>query len=134
MQKRIILRKLAPLSELHFGKHHGRTVIQVIALGEISYLLWMYYNKKNVSFNKETFREYVPIPPEYRIEKPGNNPELFNNKGKEIISLVLSEKDRDRGAVYAQRTNRKNQSIARKRTIDKNTTRYHDARRNHGHS
>lgn len=130
---RIRLRKLAPLSQLHFGQHKGRSIIQILSLGDVGYLLWAYYNKKDISFNDEVFEDYVPIPPEYRIEKPGTNPKLFKDKKSDIMSAVFSAKEHDQGAISARKMNIKHRKDNRRRFRNTKASKLRDARRNHGH-
>lgn len=70
-----ILRKLALKSEIPFGEFKGIKVQQVIDIQRLPYLRWIYYNIEGLSFIDEVL-DIIGIPEEYRIKKPGTDPEL----------------------------------------------------------
>lgn len=70
----VTLRKLSRKSVLWFGKHKDRTVQQVIDLKNFRALRWYYFNLSGVSFLDDVLDE-IGITEEYRIEKPGKDPE-----------------------------------------------------------
>lgn len=70
-----ILRKLAHKSTMNFGKYADMTVHQILSLNHQRILRWYYYNCSNITFTDEILDE-LHIPVEFRIDKPGKNPEL----------------------------------------------------------
>jgi len=70
-----LLRKLTEKSKLKFGKYQDLTVGEVLNLQHPNYIRWAYYNCDMISFMDDVL-EKVRIPEEYRITKPGKNPEL----------------------------------------------------------
>lgn len=71
----ILLRKLSRKSTLNFGQYADMTVQQVIDLHHHLILRWYYFNSSNITFFDDILDE-LSITEEYRIEKPGKNPEL----------------------------------------------------------
>ena len=78
---RVTLRKLAYKSTMNFGKYADYTVQQVLDQNPIDgrkYLIWVYYNSSNISFN-DLILEKLGIKKENTIKKPGKlaSKELF---------------------------------------------------------
>ena len=70
---RVTLRTLTFKSTLKFGKYGDHTVQQVIdqnPIDGIQYLVWVYYNSSNISFNSEVL-EKLGISKDCEIKKPG---------------------------------------------------------------
>jgi hypothetical protein len=70
----VLLRKMAWKSKFNFGKHNGLTVQEVVNLKKNTYIRWIYFNLDGITFMDEIL-DHVRIPPEFRIEKPGKEPE-----------------------------------------------------------
>ena len=68
------LRTLTEKSTLQFGKHSDVQIGQLLRLNETTYLRWVYFNFDMISFN-ELILDKIHIPIEFRILKPGKNPE-----------------------------------------------------------
>ena len=78
---RVTLRTLTFKSTLNFGKYGDYTVQQVIdqnPIDGINYLVWVYYNSSNISFNTEVLTK-LGISDELKIKKPGKviNEKIF---------------------------------------------------------
>lgn len=84
----VLLRKLSRKSFLNFGKHSDKTVQQLLDLKNKKYLRWIYFNSSNISFLDDVLDEIVVLP-EYRISKPGKEPELFDKLQIEINKHTL---------------------------------------------
>lgn len=69
-----LLRKLTEKSRLNFGKYSELTVSEVLDLRHPNYLRWCYFNLEGISFVENLLDNLIPQ--EYRIDKPGKNPEL----------------------------------------------------------
>lgn len=70
---RVTLRTLTFKSLMKFGKYADYTVQQVIdqnPIDGINYLVWVYYNSSNISFNKDVLSK-LGISDELTIKKPG---------------------------------------------------------------
>lgn len=95
-------RKLAYKSVLGFGnKYNESTVLQVISFKDgRSYLRWAYYNMSKIDFADEILDNELFIPEEFRIDKPGKDPDMFKklkefhfesvDKQKGIKKLILN--------------------------------------------
>ena len=70
-----LLRKLADKSKFGYGKYSDLSVRDVLNLGHPNYIRWCYFNSDKISF-LDSILDEVRIPEEYRIQKPGKNPEL----------------------------------------------------------
>jgi hypothetical protein len=68
----VLLRKLSRKSILTFGMNEGFSVQALINLHKQSYLRWIYYNIKGLSFTDDLIEDLRII----EIIKPGTNPEL----------------------------------------------------------
>lgn len=77
------LRTLAYKSILGFGKYHDFNVKSLVDTHKTVYLRWVYYNCDMISFLPDILDE-IHIPNEYRIEKPGKNPELYVELNEKI--------------------------------------------------
>lgn len=81
------LRTLTAKSVLWFGKHEGKSIQQMLDINETTYLRWIYYNIKGVSFIPEILDEiYVREP--HRINKPGINPDLHQELTDALIASM----------------------------------------------
>ena len=70
---RVALRTLTFKSLMKFGKYADYTVQQVIdqnPIDGINYLIWVYYNSSNISFNKDVLSK-LGISDDLTIKKPG---------------------------------------------------------------
>lgn len=77
-----LLRTMARKSVFNFGEHEGRTVQQVLDLKHYRRLRWYYYNCSKVSFLNDILEE-IGITEEWRISKPGKDPE----KGRDLDDI-----------------------------------------------
>lgn len=68
------LRTMARKSVFNGGKHEGRSVQQLLDLQHTRYLRWVYFNLSKISFLPDILDE-IGITEEWRIEKPGKDPE-----------------------------------------------------------
>lgn len=71
----ILLRKLTRKSVLGFGKYAESTVQHVIDTYHTRLLRWYYYNSSNITFTDDILEE-IGITDEFKINKPGKDPEL----------------------------------------------------------
>jgi len=78
-----LLRKLTEKSKFGFGKYNNLAVREVLNLQHPQYIRWCYFNLDKISFIEDILNE-VKIPKEYRIEKPGKNPELGKKLDEEV--------------------------------------------------
>ena len=95
MSQAIVLRTLARASVLDFGRHKDRTVQQLLDLKHYRAIRWYYYNCSMISFLPDILEE-VGITEEWRIQKPGKNPE----KGAELDRQKDVNTAKFRKAVY----------------------------------
>ena len=89
MGQATILRKMSRKSVFDFGKHKDKSVQQLFDLLNIRYLRWIYFNMSGITFFDDIL-DQLKITEEYRIEKPGKNPEMYdyiNNKLYKKMSL-----------------------------------------------
>ncbi len=70
----VLLRTLTRKSVLWFGKFEGLKIQQIIDLRHQTYLRWIYYNCKEVTFLDDILSE-ITIIEDRRIAKPGICPE-----------------------------------------------------------
>jgi uncharacterized protein (UPF0305 family) len=124
------LRTLTMKSILWFGKYEGMTISQIIALKHTRYLRWIYYNIQIVNFMEDVFNE-IHILEKDRIEKPGTNPEKYDNLNRRIIGItddftVLK-------SLSHTKKNRKMEQIRRNNSIKYKDTKTYHQRINHGH-
>ena len=77
----LILRKLTAKSTMGFGKFNSLRVGDLLAIQNHTYLRWVYFNASMIDFFEEILNE-IGIDPEWRIDKPGKDPE----KGEELAA------------------------------------------------
>ena len=77
------LRTLAEKSKFEGGKHDNLTVREVLNLEHPNYIRWCYFNQSKISF-KDDLLDEVKISKDYRIKKPGTDPELGKELEEEI--------------------------------------------------
>ena len=85
----VLLRTLTFKSVLWFGKYEGLRIQQIIDLQHQTYLRWLYYNIKGVSFVDEVLNR-ITITEDKRIPKPGVCPEMHikvTNENKAKMSF-----------------------------------------------
>jgi hypothetical protein len=87
------LRTLTAKSTLGFGKDSDTPIRFMIDQHKQSYLRWVYFNASMISFTEEILNE-LKIDPEFRIAKPGTNPEL-NLKVREKLYGGISDSTRE---------------------------------------
>lgn len=87
----VTLRKLAWQSVLKFGRYADMTVRQVYEIKERSYLWWCYYNLENIDFLEDILVELM-ITEEWRISKPGKNPDIEDRFIEEVVYKEYSDK------------------------------------------
>lgn len=124
----IQLRTLTKKSVLWFGKYNGVSVQQLLDLSRHTYLRWVYYNIKGISFMDDIL-ETITVRGERRIEKPGSDPEMYYKtlqENTEKLSMKvkshLTKKMRIQKAVIENKITRR--SIQKKSVLTAN---------NHGH-
>ena len=83
----VLLRTLTNKSIMWFGKHEGLRIQQIIDLQHQTYLRWVYYNCKGVSFNADVL-DAIRIAEDKRIPKPGCCPELHNEVCQENMKKM----------------------------------------------
>jgi hypothetical protein len=95
----ILLRTMTLKSKLGFGKYINETVQKIIELHKIDYLRELYYKYEKITFTDEVLRLIGILSDkfDYRIEKPGTNPELyikiFKNYSSEYIPKNIKKID-----------------------------------------
>jgi hypothetical protein len=77
----IKLRILTRKSLLKFGMYATLGVQQVIDLRHFRYLRWCYFNISGISFTDDILEE-IHISEQYKIEKPGTDPDKCKEIGK----------------------------------------------------
>lgn len=84
----ILLRKMSYKSVVGFGKYKELTVQEIINLGHTAYLRYLYYNIEGISFVDDVLKDIGVYSDkyDYRIEKPGKNPEL----GDELFNIKIN--------------------------------------------
>ena len=93
-----LLRKLSLKSIIGFGKYSEWTVQKVIDFHKKGYLRWVYYNINGISFLDDVLKEIGIIGDDYdyRIEKPGSDPELGEKVNQDktdgITSLTIKKR------------------------------------------
>ena len=89
----VLLKKLVLKSVINFGKYKGQTVEEILRLGKRSYLRFVYYNINGLSFVDDILKNIGIFGEkyDYRIEKPGTNPE-FGKKLDEYYINHLPQK------------------------------------------
>lgn len=85
----VLYRKLAMRSQLKFGQFPEQTVERLIALGQVDYLKWVYYNMSNIDFLPEV-KAAVGITVE--IDKPGTNPAIWDEYKNQQAAIFRKEK------------------------------------------
>jgi len=101
-----LLRTLTLKSVLKFGKDYDKTVNDLLAFKENIKLAWYYFNYSNISFTEDVLME-IGIGKEFRIDKPGKDPERNNQWYLHHKSLVSLE---DR--LYGYTLNRNKEKAA----------------------
>jgi len=87
---KIYLRKLTKKSIINFSsKFIGYTILDLIEINKSDYLRRIYFNEYKITFIDEILSE-IGIFEEYRINKPGINPEL----GEKLEKLIVENKKR----------------------------------------
>jgi hypothetical protein len=71
----IRLRTLTEKSILGFGRHADLKVGDILKTFKFRYLRFVYYNCSMISFTDDIL-DKIYITPEYRIDKPGKNPDM----------------------------------------------------------
>lgn len=85
------LRKLTKKSTLKFGKWAQLSIENLIKM-ESNYLRWIYFDCSNIDFMDDVLTE-IGITDEYKIKKPGKNPELYKVLEAEIKKSGIKKKD-----------------------------------------
>lgn len=83
----VLLRTLTRKSVLWFGKFEGLKIQQIIDLRHQTYLRWIYYNCKEVTFLDDILSE-ITIIEDRRIVKPGTCPEKHNEVCDENLKKI----------------------------------------------
>lgn len=71
-----LLRKLSRKSQLKFGIYCDNSVQDLLTFKKYNYLRWVYFNCDMISFLDDILDE-LSISIDYRISKPGKNPDMF---------------------------------------------------------
>lgn len=81
----VLLRTMSLKSILNFGKYSGMSIQQILDLKKTGYLRYLYYNKEGITFVDDILKIIGVIGNnfDYRIDKPGKNPELCKKIFKE---------------------------------------------------
>lgn len=116
----MVFRTLTRKSLLKFGKHAEWTVEQTLSMYESSYLRWVYYNMSHISFMDDILL-HIGITKEFRIDKPGTNPEFYLSvKGQ--LWCKYSEADKRMSAAMVSNRKKQAKGISKNRIMhDKNT-------------
>ncbi len=86
-----LLRTLTEKSTLKFGKYADFPIWKLLESGSgRSYLSWVYYNSSNISFIDDVLLK-LNIRQNERINKPGINKELDNEKRKKIAKWQFAK-------------------------------------------
>ena len=140
----INLRTMARKSVFSEGKHKDRSVQQLLDLRHTRYLRWVYFNLSKISFLPDILDE-IGITEEWRIEKPGKDPEkglaLDHYKDMNFNNFLHRQSEDDPRKAIAEHAylNAKMQREARRKarqyfTKDaKHFSKGAMQRRNHGH-
>jgi hypothetical protein len=83
----VLLRKLTEKSTLKFGQYHNVPLYNLLDLNRYTYLRWVYYNSSNITFMENILLRIGILESEF-IEKPGKNPDLFENVKVRIRSKM----------------------------------------------
>tara|TARA_R110002020_G_scaffold319338_3_gene535238 strand:- start:2114 stop:2503 length:390 start_codon:yes stop_codon:yes gene_type:complete len=88
------LRKLTRKSVLSFGQY-GFDTIQKILDDDPQYIVWVYYNKPEITFFDDILEE-VGLVGRFVIDKPSSNPDKFwDDEGrKKLKKKVLTEQEK----------------------------------------
>ena len=73
---RVLLRTLTRKSKLGFGKHKNTTVQDLFDRKKLLELISPYYKLTTINYAEDILDE-LEISPEWRIEKPGSDKELY---------------------------------------------------------
>ena len=123
-----ILRILTEKSIIWFGKWEGYSVGQMIGLKHTAALRWIYYNCSKVSFVDEVLDKIYIRYDEYKIEKPGKNPELCQK-----LKNLLWAKTTDENRIWQYRINKRGKTGLAKKTVAQLPTKGQMQSKNHGH-
>ncbi len=121
-------RVLTLKSKFGFGKYADMTIQEIINLGKVSYLRWVYFNYENIDFIPEIL-DTIKIPVEYRLVKPAKNPNALqevNDKADDKHKFVYSDSDEakeKRNKVYNTVKKNKHGFVSKVSLL----------RKNHGH-
>jgi len=103
----VLFRKLTRKSILKFGEYKDVSVQQIINLGRMPYLRWIYYNIATITFTDDVLED-IFIHEEDRIPKPGTSSELhhiINKRYADKMGLYLTK------SVESKRKRRKLQKL-----------------------
>tara|TARA_R100001463_G_scaffold106123_2_gene160703 strand:- start:9 stop:356 length:348 start_codon:yes stop_codon:yes gene_type:complete len=79
----VLLRTLTRKSKLGFGKHKNMTVQQFLDENKPIKLISPYYKLTTINFTEDILDE-LNISPEWRVNKPGSNEDLYYKFLKEV--------------------------------------------------
>lgn len=91
------LRKLALKSKLDFGVYDGVEVGEILRCKK-SYLIWLYYNRANISYVDEIMKE-LDIPENFIIDKPGANPDMYEKLMRQRIFGLFGDDEAHKYSV-----------------------------------
>jgi len=94
----ILLRKMTYKSVFHSGKYKGVTVQELLDLKKTAYLRWIYYNMSMITFIDEIL-DIIRVPEEYRIPKPGKDPQKVDEVDALLYDRMGSNAKRHIDAV-----------------------------------
>lgn len=88
------LRTLTWKSRLGFGKYADLTIQQIFDLQHTNYLRWVYFNNNRINYIPEIL-DAIRLFENYRIEKPGKNPEKHETLSKQLFAIACKTKSHD---------------------------------------
>lgn len=99
------LRILTRKSFMGFGKYADIRVGEVIDnFRRKNYLRWCYFNCSNISFNEDLLDE-LDIAEPWRIEKPGKNPDMYDDVHDCLCNYNLSANRKRHNERVVRKTN-----------------------------
>ncbi|KKN88728.1 hypothetical protein LCGC14_0246190 [marine sediment metagenome] len=85
------LRTLTRKSVLGFGQYSDIPIQGILNQDHAGYLRWIYYNYTKITFLPEILEEISVKEEEYKVDKPGKDPELGHKLARSITQSRSSE-------------------------------------------
>ncbi len=76
MGKSLVLRTMNLKSKFHFGRYKNYIIKTLLVARKTGYLRYAYYNYTTINYTNDVLMQ-IGITEEWRIQKPGKNPEMF---------------------------------------------------------